>query len=78
MSKIYDSNITSTTFVLVVTRERHPQLPSERLGDPHGDEPLRLLRAEHVDAAAELGEVILPQLLLHLLAALKQSHGRTR
>lgn len=78
MSKNYDSNITFTTFILVVTRERHPQLPSQRLRDPHGNEPLRLLRAEHVDAAAELGEVILPQLLLRLLGALKQSHGRTR
>lgn len=58
--------------VLLLTGQRHPQLPPQRLRDPHGDQPLRLLRAEHVDAAAELGEVLLPQLLPQLLGALEQ------
>lgn len=61
-----------------LTGERHPQLPPQRLGDPHGNQSLDLLRAKHVDAAAELGEVILPQTLLRLLHALTHTHERIR
>lgn len=57
---------------MALTGQRHPQLPPQRLRDPHGDEPLRLLRAEHVHAAAELREVVFPQLLPQLFRALKQ------
>lgn len=57
------------------TRKRHPQLASQRLRYPHGNKPLGLLCAEHVDAASKLGEVLVPQLLLVLLRPLTQTHG---
>lgn len=57
-------------FEFSLTRQRHPQLPSQWLWYPHGNQLLDLLRAKHVDASAELVEVIVPQALLHLIRAL--------
>lgn len=39
---------------LFFTRKCHPQLASQRLRYPHGNKSLDLVRAKHVDAAAEL------------------------
>lgn len=69
----YTNTILATVY-FHFTRKCHPQLPSQWLWYPHGNKSLDLLCAEHVDAAAELQEMILPQPLLHLLHALTQTH----
>ncbi len=57
-----------------LTGEVEPQLSAQRLGDPQRHQLTDLIRAEHVNASPELGEVILPQTLSNPLRVLMETN----